>query len=87
MNYVPGFAPDGKADWLELEPDLQELVLDEMDRLALDPPPPPATLFLTDFVHEAVGVKHYVWLRFVVDRTALTITVIGIVHYARTQPS
>ena len=50
MSYVPGFAPDGKADSRELDAELQELVLDEMDRLAQDPPPPPATLILTDFV-------------------------------------
>lgn len=83
MSYVPGFAPDGKADWRELDVALQERVLDETDRIAADPPPPPGTRFLTDFVHETSDAKHYVWIRYVVNRTARTLTVAGIVHYAR----
>lgn len=83
MSYVPGFAPDGKIDWRELDPELQERVLDELERLAADPPLPPATTLLTDFCWQTSGVKHYVWIRYVVDRTARTITVIGITHYPR----
>ena len=86
MSYVPGFAPDGKADWRELDTELQEWVLDEMDRLAADPPPPPATSFLTDFVRETSNVKHYVWIRYIVNRVARTLTVTGITHYARQRP-
>jgi len=80
---VPGFAPDGQADWRELDAELQERVLVEMDRVATNPPPPPATMFLDDFVCETPDAKHYVWIRYVVDRNAKTITVIGITDYAR----
>ena len=86
MSYVPGFAPDGMVDWRELDTELQEWVLDEMDRLAANPPPPPATRFLTDIVHETSNVKHYVWIRYVVNRVARTLTVTGITHYARQWP-
>lgn len=82
MSYVPGFAPDANADWRELDTTLQERVLDEMDRIAADPPSP-GTRFLADFVEEALGAKHYVWIRYVINRSARRITVTGIVHYAR----
>ena len=82
MSCAPGFAPDGKADWRESETELQEQVLDEMERIAANPPPPPATMFLTDFVCETSEATHYVWVRYV-DRAAGTITVIGITDYAR----
>ena len=83
MSYAPGFAPDGHADWRELELELQERVLDEVDRIAANPPPPPATIFLDDFVCETPDARHYVWIRYVVNRAAGTVTVIGITHYAR----
>jgi len=83
MSFAPGFAPDGQADWRALETELQEQVLDAMDRIAANPPPPPATVFLGDFVWEASDAKHYVWIRYIVNRTAQTITVIGITDYAR----
>jgi hypothetical protein len=66
--------------------ELQEWVLDEMDRLAVDPPPPPATRFLTDIVRETSNVKHYVWIRYIVNRVARTLTVTGITYYARPWP-
>ena len=34
MSFTPGFAPDAKSQWLELDFELQELVLDEMEKLA-----------------------------------------------------
>jgi hypothetical protein len=87
MSYVPGFAPDGKADWRELAVELQERVLDELDRLAADPPLPPPTTFLTDFVLETAEAKHYVWIRYVVNRASRTITITGITHYAQPRPT
>jgi hypothetical protein len=83
MSYVPGFAPDGQADWRELDVDLQERVLDEVDRIAASPPSSPAASLLTDIVVERSGAKHYVWIRYVVNHTAMSVTVIGITHYVR----
>lgn len=83
MSYVPGFAPDAKADWRELDTQLQELVLDEMERLAANPPTTSRTMFLTDFVCEIANAKHYIWIRYVVDRKANRLIVTGISHYAQ----
>jgi hypothetical protein len=83
MSYVPGFAPDAKADWRELDTELQERVLDEMERLAVDPPSAPGAVFLTDFVLDSGNARHYVWMRYVLDRAAGTLTVTGIAHHLR----
>ena len=34
MSFTPGFAPDAQSEWHDLDFELQELVLDELDRLA-----------------------------------------------------
>ena len=38
MILTPVFAPDAKSQWLELDIDLQERLLDVMERLATAPP-------------------------------------------------
>ena len=83
MSFAPAFAPDAESEWRALDFELQELVLDEVDRLAGNPPPTPRGTILHDLVHDEAGVRHYVFLRLVVDRSGGTITVIGVVHYAR----
>jgi hypothetical protein len=52
MSFVPGFAPDAKSQWLELDPVLQEMVLDELESLLANPPTPPKHEFYHDFRHE-----------------------------------
>ena len=81
MSYVPGFAPDCRIDWRAMNLELQELVLDEMERLAANPPSTDSILI--DFVHESAGVRHYVWLRVVIDHARSRIHVVGLHHYPR----
>ena len=80
MSFVPEFAPDTKSQWRELDPELQELVLDGMERLAHHPPPPTTSVIYHDLYHENEGVKHYIFLRATVDRQRGRITIVGIVH-------
>lgn len=48
MSYVPEFAPDAQSQWRELEVELQEVVLDELEILLANPPPPPKDSFYHD---------------------------------------
>ena len=83
MSFVPGFAPDTKSQCLELSPILQELVLDEMERLASNSPPPPGEVFEIDFAATDASGTHYVFLRAIVDRQRMRITITGINRYFR----
>lgn len=38
MSFALDFAPDAKSQWRDLEIEVQEVVLDEMERLAANPP-------------------------------------------------
>jgi hypothetical protein len=68
-----------------LEPELQELVLDEMEQLASNPPPEPARTVRRDFVRDIGNVRHNVFLRGVVDRRSKRITIVGLVYLRRPQ--
>ena len=80
MSFVPAFAPDAQSQWRGLDIQLQELVLDEMERLASNPPLPPTSMAYGDVFHETLHARHYVFLRAIVDRPRREITVVGIVH-------
>ena len=84
MSYALEFAPDARSEWGELEVGLQELVLDELDALAARPPAKPSgAVLLHDLTHDAPGVRHYVFLRYILAHSTQVLTVIGVVHYAR----
>lgn len=83
MSFVAGFAPDAKSQWRALDVELQELVLDELDRLAANPPTTPRTVILSDLVQNKAGIRDYVFLRCTIDRAAEQISVIGIVQHSR----
>ena len=40
MSFSPDFAPDAQAKWKQLDPDLQEQVLDAIEDALVTPPPP-----------------------------------------------
>ena len=81
MSFTPGFAPDAQSQWQDLDFELQELVLDEMDKVAANPAPAIRGVLQHDFVHERAGIRHYIFLRLTVDRSRRTIKVIGIHHH------
>jgi hypothetical protein len=84
MSFVPEFAPDAKSQWRELEVELQELVLDEMERLATNSPAAASnTIIYRDVTYLDRTQKHYVFLRAVVERDRAAVVVIGIAHIAR----
>ena len=78
MSFTPGFAPDAKSQWVALEFQFQELVLDELERLALSPSAQGEHII--DLIHEAQNDRHYVFLRVWVDHPQLKVTAIGVGH-------
>jgi hypothetical protein len=74
VSYALAFAPEARVAWAQLDVWLQELVLDELDRLAFEPPQLTRLTRLPGFVREVVQErgesKHYVFL--VLDRNDVT---------------
>lgn len=80
MSFVPEFAADTKSQWRDLDPMLQELVLDELERIVAQPPGPQAVVLRRDFSDEVGDVRHHVFLRCVIDHSSQRVTVVGLVH-------
>jgi len=55
MSFTPDFVPDAKSQWQELDFELQELVLDEMERLAFSTPPGAGGVIEHDFAEDRAG--------------------------------
>lgn len=81
MSYTPGFAPDAESQWHALDPLLQELALDELDRFALNPPPPGE--YVGDAARELAGLREYVFVHVIVDDGRRTVTAIGVGYTSR----
>ena len=81
MSLTPGFAPDAKSQWQALDFEIQEIVLDEIERVASNPPPDGE--YVLDPVREVAGVRLYVFVRVIVDRGRGTVTVVGVGTIAR----
>ena len=81
MSFAPGFAPDGLAQWRALDFELQELVLDEVERLAIDPPG--GVEHVADVVVDVIGMRHYLFVHVLVDRPRQQVIVVGVGHHAR----
>ena len=80
MSYALEFAPEAREAWRRLDVALQELVLDELDRLA-----GMTGITADDRVHDLVvdsaEATHYLFLRLTVAGANLVVTNIG--HFAR----
>jgi hypothetical protein len=83
MDFLPEFAPDAKSQWHALDPILQELVWDEMERLVHSPPAPPKREFYHDVIHDDRDARHYIFLNIQVDRVHGKITCAGVIHHVR----
>jgi hypothetical protein len=71
------------SQWLELEIDLQELLLDEIEKVAADPPKSIRTSFVRDFVVNRSDGWHYIFFEFTIDWRAASFTVTGVHLYIR----
>lgn len=85
MGYSLHFAPDALVDWQELRLDLQESLLDDLDREAKIPPQPPTQTATRDYLHTDNDNQedHYFFVRIVLDHQNNALTVIGIKHHPR----
>lgn len=75
MSYTPGFAPDGRSQWMELPPDLQEIALDELERLTEYPPE--GFEFIADAIREEGATRTHVFVHVLIDRTRREVVVVG----------
>jgi len=82
MSYALAFAPDAKSQWLELDLRLQELALDEVEDMASHPSET-SNVLTRDIAIDEAGVRHYLFLRLVIDRSRSTVTVIGLQYLSR----
>ena len=83
MSFVPEFAPDAESQWRELEPLLQELVLDGIESLLSNPPAPPVIAVYHDVYHADAQGEHYIFIRVIIDRSLQKLTVAGVAHHFR----
>jgi mRNA-degrading endonuclease RelE of RelBE toxin-antitoxin system len=83
MSYALDFAPEARAAWLRLDVAVQELVLDELDRLAERPLSLPRGASVHDIIHEARGTRVYVFVQLYPDHAKLTLHVYSIGSYTR----
>lgn len=81
MNFVPGFAPDAFGQWRALDFEAQERVLDELEYLVADVPQ--GHEHLVDVVWDSAGIRHYLFLRLMIDRERYRIVAIGVGYWKR----
>jgi hypothetical protein len=83
MSYALDIAPDAKSQWRELPVDIQELVLDNLDHLCDAPPTNAPEEFYYDFVTESDGIRNYVFLQILIDRSQQKLSVLGVNRFER----
>jgi hypothetical protein len=81
MSYALAFTADARYDFALLPIPLQELVLDELDRVASLPAP--AGTFVCDIAADTTGVRDYVFIHLALDRPNHALLILGIHHHAR----
>lgn len=82
MSYALAFTADSRYDFAQLPVPLQELALDELDRVA-DSDPPRSGTFVRDLMQDSVGQRDYLFLHLAVDRSQSAILVLGVHHHVR----
>ena len=87
MSWGYRLVGDAVADLRELEPWLQEEVLDELEGLALQPPSPRPTAAEPEVVHDfervSGGTRTVVFIRLRVEHSKGALIVLGIASHAR----
>jgi hypothetical protein len=82
MSYVLDFGLDAQTEWRALDVAVQEVVLDEFDRLTADPSIVPAGRHVHDFVYEAGGTRHYLFFEVRVNESRRTVSILSVGHFA-----
>jgi hypothetical protein len=75
MSYTPGFAPDGRSQWRALPPELQEITLDELDRVAMNPPE--SAEFFSHVVREQGSLRTHLFVHVVIDHARQKVVLVG----------
>lgn len=83
MSYALEIAPDASSQWRELPVDLQEFVLDKLDRLAQTLADVPAGPFVHDAVHRSSDTVEYLFIRLIASPRTRSLTVLGVARYSR----
>ena len=81
MSYTPGFTPDARLQFRSLAFIYQELVLDELDRLALNPPADLESV--EEVVLNEPGLRRYLFIHVATDHARRTVTVLGVGYVER----
>ena len=85
MSYALDVANEVVAKWRSLEIQLQELVWDELERVANNPPRDGGK-HIYDVVHEAEGIRHYVFIEATVNHRSRIVVVTTVGYFARPIP-
>jgi mRNA-degrading endonuclease RelE of RelBE toxin-antitoxin system len=81
MSLTPAFAADAKSQWRALAAEHQEIVLDLLDELAVNPPPDGESV--ASDVLEEHGLRHHIFVHVLVERDTNTLTILGVGHASR----
>ena len=83
MSYALDVSPDAQTVWRALDVEVQEGVLDELDRLAAAPFDLPRGPAVRDLVVRVGPVRHYVFIQLSVNHARGVLSVYRIGHVAR----
>ena len=83
MSYALDVAPDAHTAWRGLDVDVQEAVLDELDRIAATPFSLPRGPAVRDLVVSVGPVRHYVFIQVSVNHARAVVSVYRIGHVSR----
>jgi hypothetical protein len=87
VSWVYRLIGDAVADLRDLEPWLQEAVLDELEKLLLAPPTPRPSAtepeVVNDFERLVGGKRTAVFMRLLAEQAKSTLIVLGIASYSR----
>ena len=81
MSYTPGVAPDAQLQLIVLDPNYQELVIDELERLAASPPS--GDEHVSEVVFHEHGMRLYLFVHVTIDHVRSIVTLVGVGCVAR----
>ena len=81
MSFTPGFAPDAASQLRVMDSEAQEVAIDELDRLTLNPPKEDDHVAAVSW--EQAPLRHTVFVHVLIDRARQVITVVGVGHVTR----